>query len=242
MQPMSQSPFQSISAIRARSRRAPKFLMKPCIAMLALALVLGGCSTIPSSIVQYPTSSRAPAAVPLVPTNGSIFQASTFRPLFEDRRARLVGDLITIVITENTNAVKAGASSGSKTGTASVGVPKLFQSRLGGSIAANSATTFADGDNQSASNVFTGTIGVSVLEVLPNGNLVVAGEKQVAMNKGVEFIRFSGVINPDTIVNGNTVASSRVADARVEYRTNSQIDAAEMTSMVSRFFLSLSPF
>ena len=98
------------------------------------------------------------------------------------------------------------------------------------------------GDNQSASNTFSVTIGVTVIEVLPNGNLIVAGEKQIAMNKGTEFIRFSGMVNPDTIGTGNVVPSTQVADARVEYRTNSQIDRAEMASMASRFFLSLLPF
>ncbi|MDB5933863.1 MAG: flagellar biosynthesis protein FlgH, partial [Massilia sp.] len=73
-------------------------------------------------------------------------------------------------------------------------------------------------------------------------NLIVAGEKQIALNKGVEFIRFSGMVNPDTIQSGNTVASTQVAVARVEYRTHSQIDRAEMTAMVSRFFQSLLPF
>jgi hypothetical protein len=103
---------------------------------------------------------------------------------------------------------------------------------------APTAHKFSDGDNQSASNTFTGTIGVTVVEVLANGNLIVAGEKQVAMNKGTEFIRFSGMVNPDNIGTGNTVSSTQVADARVEYRTNSQIDRAEMTAMASRFFQS----
>jgi flagellar L-ring protein precursor FlgH len=83
---------------------------------------------------------------------------------------------------------------------------------------------------------------VTVSEVLANGNLIVVGEKQVAMNKGIEFIRFSGMVNPDTIQQGNVVSSTLVADARVEYRTNSQIDRAEMTSMMSRFFQSMLPF
>ena len=62
------------------------------------------------------------------------------------------------------------------------------------------------------------------------------------MNKGVEFIRFSGMVNPDNIGVGNTISSTQVADARVEYRTNSQIDRAELTAMASRFFQSLLPF
>ena len=213
----------------------------PIIALLS-AVLLSGCAITPTSIVQYPTTTRAPMPEPVVVNNGSIYQPSTYRPAFEDRRARHVGDTMTIAITERTNAVKAGASSGNKSGSVGFSTPGLAQGRLGGTVSANGATKFADGDNQSASNTFSGTIGVTVIEVLPNGNLIVAGEKQIAMNKGTEFIRFSGMVNPDTIGIGNVVPSTQVADARVEYRTNSQIDRAEMASMASRFFLSLLPF
>ena len=121
-------------------------------------------------------------------------------------------------------------------------MPGPLQGRFGTSVGTSAATKYADGDTQTASNAFTGTIGVTVSEVLPNGNLIVVGEKQIAMNKGVEFIRFSGMVNPDSIQAGNMVSSTLVADARVEYRTNSQIDRAEMTSMLSRFFQSMLPF
>jgi flagellar L-ring protein precursor FlgH len=79
----------------------------------------------------------------------------------------------------------------------------------------------------------------TVIEVLPNGYLVVSGEKQVSFDKGTEFVRFSGVVNPDTITTGNFVTSTKVADARIEYRTNTKIDAAEIASMFARFFLSM---
>jgi flagellar L-ring protein precursor FlgH len=209
---------------------------------LFVLLALAGCSATPTSIVQQPTSNRPMLAQAAAPTNGAIYNAASYRPMFEDRRARQIGDLLTINIVERTAAVKAGASSGNKSGSVNFGLPGPLQSRLGANVATNAASKFADGDNQSASNTFTGTIGVTVTEVLPNGNLIVAGEKQVAMNKGVEFIRFSGMISPDTIQPGNVVSSTVVADARVEYRTNSQIDRAEMTAMVSRFFQSLLPF
>jgi flagellar L-ring protein precursor FlgH len=209
---------------------------------LALAFTLTACSVTPTSIVLQPTTARPLQAAPVAANNGSIFQGAAYRPFFEDRRARMVGDMITITIVEKTNAVKAGACSGNKSGSVAVGVPKPLQGRIGGTLTANSASNFADSDNQTASNAFTGTIGVSVVEVLPNGNLMVSGEKQVAMDKGIEFIRFSGMISPDTIAAGNTVSSTQVADARVEYRTNSRIDRAEMASMASRFFQSLSPF
>ncbi len=213
-----------------------------CVAAPVLLCALTACSTTPTSIVQRPTTARPLYADNAGPANGAIYQAAAYRPLFEDRRARHIGDLLTINIIEKTSAVKAGASSGNKSGTASFAPPGLLQGKLGAAVAVNGSTKFSDADNQSASNTFTGTIGVTVTEVLPNGNLIVAGEKQVAMNKGVEFIRFSGMISPDNIGTGNTVSSTQVADARVEYRTNSQIDRAEVTAMVSRFFQSLLPF
>ncbi len=215
--------------------------MKSLFPLIALT-ALSACTAIPTSIVQQPMTARPLVTQQVAPSNGAIYQTSAYRPIFEDRRARQVGDVITIVITEKTAAVKAGASSGNKNGSVSASIPHPLQSTFGATVAANSATKFDDADNQSASNTFTGTMGVTVVEVLANGNLIVAGEKQIAMNKGTEFIRFSGMINPDNIATGNTVASTAVADARVEYRTNSQIDRAEMTSMASRFFQSLLPF
>ena len=214
--------------------------MKPILIIVLLALT--GCAATPSTIVQRPTSARPMYSEQATPTNGAIYQAAAYRPLFEDRRARHIGDMLTIMITERTSAVKAGASSGNKSGTAGFAMPGAIRGVFGAAVATEAATKFSDADNQSASNTFNGSIGVTVTEVLPNGNLMVAGEKQVAMNKGVEFIRFSGMVSPDNIGTGNIVSSTQVADARVEYRTNSQIDRAEMTAMVSRFFQSLLPF
>jgi len=215
--------------------------MKSIIAIV-VALAAAGCSTTPSTIVQGPTSSR-PMLVQAAPANdGAIYNANSYRPMFEDRRARHIGDLLTVNITERTSAGKSGASTGSKSGSASFATPGLLQSKIGAGVALEGANKFADADTQSASNNFTGTIGVTVTEVLPNGNLIVAGEKQVAMNKGVEFIRFSGMVAPDTIQTGNVVSSTVIADARVEYRTNSRVDRAEMSNMLSRFFQSMLPF
>ena len=216
--------------------------MKP-IAPLITMLLLAGCGTAPTSIVQGPTTARPLTQAQMVaPSNGAIFQAQAYRPHFEDRRARLVGDVINIVITEKTSAVKNGTSAGNKGGSVNFGIPGPLQSKLGANIATSAENSHSDSDSQSASNTFTGTMGATVVEVLPNGNLIVAGEKQISMNKGVEYIRFSGMVNPDTIGTGNSVLSTAVADARVEYRTSAKIDRAEMNSMVSRFFLSILPF
>lgn len=210
--------------------------------LIAAALALAGCAATPSSIVTVPTTARPIPPEPAAQAaNGAIFQTAQYRPLFEDRRARHIGDTLIIDIVEKTTANTNGASTGKKTGSAGFTAPGPLQARLGASVSTSASTSYADGGTQSASNAFTGTIAVTVTEVLSNGNLIVAGEKQVAMNKGIEFIRFSGMVNPD-MINGNAVASTNVADARVEYRTSSQLDRAEITSQMTRFFQSMLPF
>ncbi|QAU34348.1 flagellar basal body L-ring protein FlgH [Janthinobacterium sp. 17J80-10] len=206
---------------------------------------LAGCAMTPDSIVQGPTSARPMPPVASGQANGAIFQSASYRPIFEDRRARFVGDILTMTISEKTSANKAAGNSGSKSGSVETGVTALFgapASLLGRTnAAASSANDFSEKGATSSSNNFTGTIGVTVVDVLPNGNLVVSGEKQVAFDKGTEFIRVSGVVNPDQIRPGNNILSSQVADARIEYRTNSHVDGAEMMGILTRFFLSVLP-
>ncbi|MBV7536900.1 flagellar basal body L-ring protein FlgH [Duganella sp. sic0402] len=218
--------------------------MKYALTIAAVAAVLSGCAATPSSIVNSPKTARPLTSEQMqaVPNNGAIYQPSAFRPVFEDRRARHIGDVLTLVITERTSANKAGTATGNKSGSVSAAMPAKLQSTFGNPLAVSSTNTYTDGDTQTASNAFTGTMGITVVEVLSNGNLIVAGEKQVGMNKGTEYIRFSGMINPDSIATGNTVQSTAVADARVEYRTANSVDRAELSSMASRFFQSLLPF
>jgi flagellar L-ring protein precursor FlgH len=209
------------------------------------AALLGACTTVPETITHQPANSRPPMPAAGTPSNGAIFQASAYRPIFEDRRARLVGDTLTIAISEKTSAGKSEGNSNSRTGSVAFaaptvfGVPSTTTAKFG--LASSSSNKFEEKEATSASNTFTGTITVTVAEVLPNGNLLVSGEKQVAFDKGIEYVRFSGVVNPDNIVTGNIVSSTQVADARVEYRTNSRLDRAELTSQLARFFMSLLP-
>jgi flagellar L-ring protein precursor FlgH len=157
----------------------------------------------------------------------------------------MIGDTLTITINERTTAGKAGAASSSKTGSANLVVPKLFgvpaTTTADLTLTASGGNKYDDKGAASSNNNFNGTIGVTVVDVLANGYLVVSGEKQVGLDRGTEFIRFSGVVNPDFIVGGNNIASTQVADARVEYRTNTHIDPAEMMGLLTRFFLSVIP-
>jgi flagellar L-ring protein precursor FlgH len=117
--------------------------------------------------------------------------------------------------------------------------PKFLQ---GLDISAGSDNSLDGKGSSSADNNFTGTITVTVTDVLANGNLLVSGEKQVAINQGNEYIRFSGVINPAYVTAGNTVNSVQVADARIEYRGTGYIDEAQQMGWLARFFQIISPF
>lgn len=224
---------------------ARELTMKKALYLAIVFALLAGCASTPSPIVQQPISARPQPGILPAPANGAIFQAAAYRPMFEDRRARMVGDILTITISEKTSAAKSAANSGSKAGATSskvtslFGVPAVTTGKLG--VGGATSNSFEEKGAESASNSFTGTIGVTVVDVLQNGNLVVSGEKQISFDKGSEFVRFSGVINPDTISTGNIVSSTQVADARVEYRTNTRVDKAEMMSMLARFFLSVLP-
>jgi len=215
------------------------------IALAAATLLASGCASVPDTITHQPPATPPVATPAPPPTNGAIFQSAAYRPMFEDRRARLAGDVITIAISERTSAGKSAANSASRSGSVEGGVTGLLGMRASTlartNVGAESESSFQDKGSASSSNTFSGTITTTVINVLPNGNLVVSGEKQIALDKGVEYVRFSGVVNPDTITAGNVVPSTQVADARIEYRTNTRIDKAEMMSQLSRFFLSLLP-
>ncbi|MES2367443.1 MAG: flagellar basal body L-ring protein FlgH [Pseudomonadota bacterium] len=213
--------------------------------LIASLGILGGCAVVPDTIVRQPTDIKPVQVAPAAPANGGIFQTASYRPLFEDRRARLVGDVLTIAINEKTNAGKQTGSSGSKSGSVAASIPTILGLPLkmlqGTSVSAQSANKYDTKGAENSSNIFTGTLTVTVAEVLPNGNLVVTGEKQISLDTGVEYVRFSGVVSPDTIAAGNVVSSTQVADARVEYRSNSRVDAAQVMTSLTRFFLSVLP-
>ncbi|WP_082890627.1 flagellar basal body L-ring protein FlgH [Halotalea alkalilenta] len=216
------------------------------LAIALLALALGACAYVPrQNVVQGPTSSP-PQPAPMPIANGSIYQANYTRPLFEDRRPRGVGDILTIVLNENVSATRNSAANANRTGSVGLeltAVPRLTGGLLNGQDTDITGTnTFSGGGGASANNVFTGTITTTVLELLPNGNFRVSGEKQIGINQGTEYIRFSGVINPRFITSANTVQSSQVADARLEYYGDGYIDEAQRMGWLQRFFLNISPF
>lgn len=212
-----------------------------------LAGTFAGCAQIEhrQPITQQPMSAVAPVPPQLQPP-GSIYNPGyAGHPLFEDQRPRNTGDVLTIVIAENINATKSSAATAARNGTTNLAVPTAgFLSGLFNHVNLNAsgANTFNGTGGANASNTFNGTITVTVTNVLPNGNLVVSGEKQMLINQGNEFVRFSGVVNPNTVSGANTVLSTEVADARIEYSAKGYINEAQSMGWLQRFFLNVAPW
>lgn len=214
---------------------------------LAFFVVLAtGCAQIPRASVVGEQEQINIVDRPPPVANGSIYQVRRgYQPLFEDRRPRSVGDIMTIVLDEEVSASKSSQSNANRSGSASLDIAQIpdiidFLEDYGFDV--SSDNVFSGGGGSQATNSFTGTITVSVLEVMNNGNLRVRGEKQIAINQGTEFIRFSGVVNPRTITAQNTVPSTQVADARIEYVGDGYINEAQHMGWLQRFFLNVSPF
>lgn len=211
-------------------------------------LLLAGCaSSVPPSIVSQPTSVRSMSEPRVAIANGSIYQASASRGLFEDRLAKLIGDNITVQIEE---VISASAKSGNKAARTSnidnsistTASSKLFTNPLGGlGLKTDNANKFEGSGETSSNNNFNGSITASVVDVLSNGNLVVAGEKQINIRGEISYLRISGIVNPTDIKAGNMVSSTKLAEARIEEMGSGAGAAADKMGWLQRFFLSVSP-
>ena len=218
------------------------------LTLLAAALILAGCSTLnprpPVDIAEPTYVKPQPVAAPVV-NNGSIFQASQYRPLFEDHRARLVGDTITVQIVEKVSASQKSTSSidkGGKLAASVTALPGISPNSFGrATAAATSANSFEGKGSTENSNDFAGTITAVVTGVLPNGHLVIAGEKQIGVNHHVDVLRFSGQVDPRAIQPGNSVASAQIANVRIEHRGRGAQADAQGIGWLGRFFLNVLP-
>jgi flagellar L-ring protein precursor FlgH len=220
---------------------------RPFAGLLVLPLATA-CSTLFPRVEVADTAPPRPAAVAVpVLANGSIFQGAGYRPLFEDHRARLIGDTLTVQIVEKVTAVQKSTSSIDKSGTVSASVTALPGIKPGSFTAARasadgtSSNTFSGKGAVESSNDFSGTITVVVREVLPNGHLVIAGEKQIGVNNNVDVLRFSGQVDPRNIQPGNSVPSAQIANVRLEQRGRGAQAEAQAVGWLARVFLSVLP-
>lgn len=216
--------------------------------LLALAgmLAFAGCAVVPSTSIQQPLTARPLAAIEQPVANGAIYQPGRDKMvLFEDRRARSVGDTLTVVVSEKNSANSKSNAAESHSGSNSLTLsPNIFAPRENTGtnttlLSSSASGKFEDKGEHASSDTFSGTLTVTVVEVMSNGNLLVSGEKQVAVGTKTEYLRLSGVVNPANITASNTVSSTQLADARIEFKNNQYIDSAKVTSMLARFFLSI---
>ncbi len=227
--------------------RATRFLLRSALAA-ALALVSGCSYLYPRvQIDDVPTPLAAPAAPLSDVASGSLFQPATFRPLFEDHRARVVGDTLTVAIVEKISASQKSTSSVDKSGSVNAAITAVpgvsANSLLPGrtTFGGSSGSKFAGKGATESSNDFSGTITAVVREVLPNGHLVISGEKQIGVNNNVDVLRFTGQVDPRAIQPGNSVPSAQIANVRVEHRGRGAQAEAQVMGWLSRVFLSVLP-
>ncbi|MBH9382584.1 flagellar basal body L-ring protein FlgH [Pseudomonas aeruginosa] len=225
------------------------------VSLLGIATALGGCVSPPpkpNDPYYAPVLPRTPR--PAAQNNGAIYQAGFEQNLYDDRKAFRVGDIITITLNEKTQASKKANSDIQKDSKTKMGLTSLFGSGMttnnpigGGDLSLSAeygGSRDAKGDSQAGqSNSLTGSITVTVAEVLPNGILSVRGEKWMTLNTGNELVRIAGLVRADDIATDNTVSSTRVADARITYSGTGAFADASQPGWLDRFFLSpLWPF
>lgn len=224
-------------------------LFRTSIGAALLAALASGCDSLPKTervdFAQPPTPIVARAAEPR-PVTGSLYHSASYRPPFEDYRARMVGDVVTIMITENVTASQKSSSTANRSSSMDAGVsafPFANVSSLG-KLSLNSSTNndFAGAGATESANRFSGSITTTVVDVLPNGHLVVAGDKQIGVNQNVDVLRFSGTVDPRAIQAGGLVASTQVANARIESRGRGAQNEAQTVGWIARFFMAFLPF
>lgn len=221
------------------------------VLLFAVTALCSACQSLPQKVVVdfvEPKANPIPATVnqAIRPANGSLFQTATYRPVFEDRRARMVGDTVTIQIVENVTASQKSTSTVDRNSSIDAKVtalplqPAADLAKLG--IGASTNNSFSGKGGTESANTFSGSITATVIEVLPNGHLVVSGEKQIGVNHNVDVLRFSGTVDPRLVQPGSIVSSTQVANVRVESRGRGAQNEAQTVGWISRFFLSFLPF
>ena len=219
-------------------------MFKP-IALLLAALLLQACASGPELADSESRSefrSAAMAYAPPPPAAGTIYNPAGSFDLFMDLRARAVGDILTILLVERTNASKESSTSTARGSSVDTGLPTFAGRPItsGGTPIRNnefsSDTSFDGQADSSQSNRLDGSITVTVAERLPNGNLLVRGEKLITINQGEEFIRLEGIIRPVDIGPENTVPSTKVADAAISYSGRGTLQATNRPGWLTRFF------
>lgn len=231
--------------------------------MLAVFALQAGCMSSKTRPDPDYAPVRPPVPAPAALNNGAIYQAGFGISLYEDIKARRVGDILTIVLAESTNASKKASTATKKENDIDLNDPTLLGSSVqynlaGGKlgramplsktrqnnldVSASTKQDFTGNGSSSQSNSLTGNISVTVTEVLSNGNVMVRGEKILALNEGDEYVRLSGIVRQQDIRPDNTVLSTSIANAQITYGGSGAVADSSSHGWLSRFFLKVWPF
>ena len=225
------------------------------LVITALTQILVGCSTYLSELEGQNFEPVDPA-VNLAnerPSNGAIFRSGQSGLFATDQRARRVGDILTVTFNEVFAATKAQTAASSKADAFAVtlptGLPNIltggFDKDAGGNgagLTAGTNRTFSGTGNAAQSNSFTGSLAVTVTRVFPNGNMEVAGQKEITLNNGNEYVRVKGIVRPEDISATNIVSSTRLADAQIRYTGSGHLADNSKPGWLSQFMRAVSPF
>ncbi|AQZ35588.1 flagellar L-ring protein precursor FlgH [Pseudomonas sp. NFACC19-2] len=209
---------------------------------LALLLTLGGCASFNEMLPDEDSSHYEPLQLDysVPPTSGGgLFRSGYSGSLIGDKRAVRVGDILTVVLDESTQSSKSAGTSFGKSSGVSVGIPTVLgktYDRLESS--AEAERDFNGSARSSQQNTLRGSIAVTVHQVLPNGTLLIKGEKALRLNQGDEYIRLVGLVRMDDINRANQVSSQNVANARISYAGRGVLSDSNSAGWLTRFFTS----
>ena len=228
-----------------QSRAFVRFALD-CFATLAMTSVMVGqpLAAKPQPPTGFEPALPAPPPVPH-PADGSIFNVNAgYAPLHDGRRARAVGDPLTILLVEATTTAKSAGSKTQRSG--GFGITPPSAGPLGflnpDALKAGGQSSFNGQGNAAQTSTLDGAVTVTIAEVRPNGTALVRGERRMLLSQGQEWIQFAGIVRLADITADNTLPSTRVADARIEYAGNGAVQRASREGWLSRFFNMISPF
>lgn len=225
------------------------------IFLTLIAISIAGCATPEPKKLDI---SKIPVQRTNIPVaEGSLWPGENSRnALFQDLRARNIGDIITIVVSEKTSAIKQASTSTARDSNADIGVSELFglPLNMGARNFLNQGNPFNPEVRSAYSTDFNGTgstkrsgelsavITARVVEMLPNGNLVIEGKKDTIVNNELQYIVLSGIVRPEDITDSNTIASSLISDARIEYSGMGVLADEQRPGWLRRFLDNTWPF
>lgn len=174
--------------------------------------------------------------------NGSIYQAGYEVSLYQDHTPGRVGDILTVRLEETTQGEKKAKMKTNKISDYTMNLPRFHSGIYSQEVNMNSDFEF-DGEGESnQQNKLRGTISVTVIRVLSNGNLMVQGESWLTINQGREYVRLTGIVRREDIDSNNAVSSQRLADARIAYSGNGQVANTARGGLLAQMMFKFFPY